>query len=289
MILSKKCLICKGGRKNDCIYWHKDDSTGDVWCYCTGKCQRGYSIFDYCYQAGISLTDLLKSNLTFEESSNNEVNAIAWPRRFLSLSDPASARCVSYIRSRKIKPDNDMYYDSEWGGVVFPYYYENTFVGAQIRLIDPWKMKDGDEVKITTLPGTRLGYLFYGWNQGQILSNIKAIIVTEGAFNSISLQQTLNQSFDGMLNNPFKCIATSGSGLSEHQADKLKELVSLGYKVIAAPDNDEAGLKMLDKMRSKGCCTHYSLVDEDNKDWNDILKDREEELAKFFLKRVRES
>lgn len=289
MILSKKCLICKGGKKNDCIYWHKDESTGDIWCYCTGKCQRGYSIFEYCHEAGISLSDLLKSNLTFEEAQDNRVNAIAWPRKFVGLSDPLAKEGVEYLRSRMIEPANDMYFDHEWKGIVFPYYYENTFVGAQIRLINPWRMEDGDEVKITTLPGTRLGYLFYGWNQGQFLSNIKAIIVTEGALNSISLQQALNKSYGGMLKNPFKCIATSGSGLSDHQAEKLKDITNLGYKVIAAPDNDEAGLKMLDKLRNRNCCTHYALVDEDGKDWNDLLKADDVNLSEYFLKRVRQS
>jgi len=289
--LGRICLICKAHKKNAnrTLYWHKDKDTQEIWVWCQGVCQRGYSIFEYCHVSGVSLSELLKADLNFEEAGNNEVNAISWPKRFVSLSDPSSNDGLIYLNKRKIKPTNDLYYDKEWNGIVFPYYYENTFVGAQIRLISPWTMEDGSEVKITTLPGTRLGYLFYGWNQGQFLSNIKAIVITEGAFNSISLQQSLNQLYGGFLKNPFKCIATSGSGLSEHQSDKLKELINLGYKVIAAPDSDQAGFKMLDKMRNKNCCTHYALIDEDNKDWNDLLKNGEEELAKFFLEKVKRS
>ena len=35
------------------------------------------------------------------------------------------------------------------------------FVGAQTRLLKPWVNKDGDVTKVLTLPGTRLGLVFY--------------------------------------------------------------------------------------------------------------------------------
>ena len=227
-------------------------------------------------------------SFSFYEAAENEVNAMEWPRSFLNLSDPAAKFGVEYIKSRGLNPMNDMYYDSSRKGIVFPYYLENTFVGAQIRFIEPKIMEDGKPFKISTLPGTRLGYVFWGWSQNQLPSMVKYIVVTEGAFNAAALQQALNSKFGNLLKNPYKCIALSGSGVSGYQADKLKDLISLGTKVIAAPDSDDAGIKMLDKLRKLEACTHYSLVDDGSKDWNDKIRDLGVEgLAGYFIKNLR--
>lgn len=286
---NKKCLICKGGHKNDCLYFHEDPETGEIWIWCQGKCQRGYSIYEYCQTAGISLRDFLKTNIKFEEAASNEVKAMDWPRSFISLSDPEAVKGVKYIQSRGLSVSDGMFYDTSREGIVFPYYFGNTFVGAQVRFLEIRKTVDQDDWKITTLPGTRLGYLFYGWSQTAFNSTLRYIIVTEGAFNALSLQQVLNKQYGGILKNPFKCIATSGSGVSEHQIETLKGLIENGYKVIAAPDNDEAGLKMLTKIQNAGACTHYALVREDNKDWNDILKEQGDELGPYFVKCIKSS
>ena len=68
---TKKCLICQ--RKNDTLHWHIDAETGAIWVWCQGKCQRGYSLYEYCRQAGVSLKELLKGDFDFKESTPNEV------------------------------------------------------------------------------------------------------------------------------------------------------------------------------------------------------------------------
>jgi hypothetical protein len=287
---NKHCLICKDGRKNECLYWHKDPDTGDIWVWCQGKCKRGYSIYEYCAQAGISLREFLKLSFDFNEAKALEVNASEWPRTFLSLADPASQKGVDYLASRGLVPSADIAYDSGREGIVLSYYYQNTFVGAQIRFITPRKTADGDDWKITTLPGTRLGYLFWGWSQNTLPPTVKYIVLTEGAFNAMSIQQSLNTRYGNLLKNPYRCIAASGSSVSDHQQDQLKVLISQGIKVIAAPDSDEAGLKMLDKLRSDRACTHYSLVLEDGLDWNDVLiRDGESGLAKMFAANIKQA
>lgn len=270
----KKCLICKvgSGKKNDCIYAHKDPDTGEIWLWCQGKCKRGYSLYEYCSLAGITLKDFLKSNLTFEEAKDMEVSAMAWPRSFVALSDKKAERGVAYLQSRGLVSPPEMYYDLERDGIVFPYYYDNTFVGAQIRFITPRKDEDGNDWKITTLPGTRLGYLFWSWSQQTLSTNVKYVIVAEGAINAASLQQSLNLRYGNLIKNPYRCISTSGASVSKYHTQKLRELIDSGTKVVAAFDNDDAGIKAFEKMATAGACTHYAFVRDEGKDWNDILK-----------------
>jgi 5S rRNA maturation endonuclease (ribonuclease M5) len=286
----KSCLICKGGVKNDCLYYHKDSETGDIWLWCQGKCQRGYHLFDYCYKSGLSVKDFLNLNINFEEARLNEVNAMGWPKSFLNLSDPKSSKGVAYLKSRGLEPAPDMYYDSESDGIVLAYYMQSSFVGAQVRFIEPKTLEDGSSWKITTMPGTRLGYLFWGWSQNPLPPQVKYVVVTEGAFNAATLQQCLNKKYGSILSNPYRCIAASGSGASAFQKEKLKELVDNGIKVIIAADNDDAGMKMLEKLQHFGSCTHYAISPEDGLDWNDLLvKYSQEDLLRIFLKQLRRS
>lgn len=287
-ISTKHCLICKGGRKNACLHWHNDPDTNDIWVYCVGKCKRGYSIYEYCAKAGLSLSEFLKNDFEFNEAANNEVQKMNWPKSFIPLYDPRAKVGVDYIKSRGLDPDEGMYYDTYRNGIVFPYYYDQVFVGAQVRLIEPWVDEDGDEHKIDTIPGTRLGLLTFNYDQSPFRTNIKAVIVCEGAFNVFSIQQAFNHVHGGILTNPFKAIALSGSGVSQHHIEVLQDLKDQGFRVICAGDSDEAGLHMLAKLKQSGVITHYVLTEDNELDWNNILqRDGKTGLAKFFLKRVK--
>ena len=284
---NKKCLICK--RPNNTVHWHVDSDTGSIWCYCVGKCQRGYSLHSYCHTAGVDLNDFLKGDFEFQEAASNEVSKLDWPNTFISLHDPRAKKGLDYVKSRGLEIKGDMYFDTESEAIVFPYYYGSIFVGAQTRLINPWLKKDGEQTKILTLPGTRLGLVFYNWNQDVFFTNIKAVIVCEGAFNTLSIQQALNNLYGGVTNNPFKAIATSGCGTTKHQIDKLKELKESGKKIIIAFDSDEPGLKGLTKMIREGVATHYCLTKDTEIDWNDILKKNGHKyLAEFVLKNIKD-
>lgn len=275
------CLICNP--KNRTLYWHNDPKTGDIWAWCN-KCDRGYALAEYCRQAGLDPEEFLSGTFHMEESKPDEVQAMAWPSSFIPLSDPRAEKGVEYVKSRGLTLDGDMYYDMTEEGIVFPYYVENHFCGAQIRFIEPRVNDDGDVWKITTLPGTRLGLLFYGWNQSKLMANIKGIIITEGAFNALAIQQALNTSYGGLSRCPWRVFACSGSGASEIQKETLKELKEKEYKIIIAADTDEAGLKMYTKFVEAGAATHYAFTGDTDKDWNDLLKDMgHKDFAKYFL------
>lgn len=277
------CLICQP--RNRTLYWHQNDE-GKIWCYCN-KCDRGYSLEQYCEIADIDMTEFLTGNFHMQEAQPNEVTAMAWPHSFIPLSDPRAEKGVEYIKSRGLNIDGDMYYDLNEEGIVFPYYVENHFCGAQIRFIETRINEDGDEWKITTLPGTRLGLLFYGWNQSKLLAQIKGVIVCEGAFNALSIQQALNSVYGGVSRCPWRVIACSGSGATESQRETLKELKDKGLKVILAPDTDEAGMKMYQKYIDSGCITHYAFTGDTATDWNDCLKTMgHKEFAKFVIKSI---
>jgi hypothetical protein len=278
------CQICK--RPNQTLHWHTDPDTGKIWCWCNGRCQRGYSLRDYCYTSGIDLSEFLKGDFDFAETKPNEVNKLEWPAHFIPLSDPRAEKGREYIKSRGLELRGDMYYDMEKEAIVFPYYFGNVFVGAQTRLIEPWSTVEG-EVKMLTLPGTRLGLVFYNWNQSPFVTDVKGVIVTEGAFNALSIQQNLDKLYGSVLKNPWKVVATSGCGTTKHQLEKLKELKDAGIKIVCAFDSDEAGLKGLSKLSKADALTHYALTQDTEQDWNDVLIEKNGDFAKHFLSSIK--
>jgi hypothetical protein len=176
MINTKKCLICKDGKKNDCLFWHNDAHDNSIWVWCTGKCQRGYSLYEYCAAAGLSLKEFLQADFTFEEAKPNEVQSMSWPAWFLPLFDTRSKKGLDYIKSRGLEPGiGDIFYDTASDAIVFPYYFGSTFVGAQMRFINPRPRDDGDIQKMDTLPGTRLSLLVYGHSQQPLSNAVKGL------------------------------------------------------------------------------------------------------------------
>lgn len=283
---SRWCLICNP--KNRTLYWHKDSETGDIWCYCN-KCDKGRSLRSYCYEAGLSLNEFLKMDFFFEEAKPNEVSRIDWPSNFINLADPRADEGVSYIKERGLSLDGDMYYDLSRKGIVFPYYFGNYFCGAQTRFLKPYLDLEGNEHKIDTLPGTRLGLLFYGWNQDKFMGNVRYLVVVEGAFNALSINQAFAAYYGGsIVASPWRAVALSGAGASKHQIETLKDLKKEGLFIVSAPDRDEAGIKMFKKMLRYDSISHTAFPVDENKDWNDYLKDMGPiDFAKWFLDRIK--
>lgn len=277
------CLLCKP--KNRTIYFHKNDD-GSIWLWCS-KCDRGYSLHQYCKLAGVNILEFLEGKFHFQEVRDSEVQVLSWPTSFIPLSDPRAAKGVEYIKSRGLNLSGDMYYDTEEEGIVFPYYFENHFCGAQIRFLQPRIKEDGEPWKITTLPGTRLGLLFYAWSQTRFMGNVKGVVVTEGAFNAISINQALNVVYGSVANNPWRAVACSGSGATEHHKSAIKSLKDQGIKTVIAPDTDDAGKKMWKKFVEADAATHYAFTRYPDKDWNDVLRElKYEEFAKFFINSI---
>lgn len=279
------CLLCNP--KNRTIYFHLDEKSGLPWIWCN-KCNRGYSLQQYCNLAGISIEEFVNDGIEFAKEQDNEVNALAWPKNFIPLSDPRAEKGIEYLKSRGISTDGDMYFDIEEEGIVFPYYVGNHFCGAQIRFIEERVKDDGTKWKITTLPGTRLGMLMYGFNQTKLMAQVKRVVVTEGAFNSLCLQQAFNHTYGGISSHPWKFIALSGSGVSAHQAEVLKDFKDQEYTVVAAPDTDEAGFGMLNKLIDADAITHFAFTGDSTKDWNDLCKTMDKkDLVNYFLRQIK--
>lgn len=212
-----------------------------------------------------------------------------WPKSFIPLYDSNAAPGMKYLQDRGIEPDDNMYYDTWRKGIVFPYFYDNIFCGAQVRLLETWIDEDDQERKVDTLPGTRLGLLFYNWNQQRFNTNIKGVIVTEGAFNAAAIQQALHHVYGGMIKCPWLCVALSGSGASKHHLDTLKELRDRDYRIVIAPDSDDAGVRMLRKFIVNDALTHYALTNDSRIDWNDVANTMSKtEFARWFLGNIRD-
>ena len=285
MISTKKCLVCL--KRNDTLHWHVDSKDGSIWVWCNGKCQCGYSVRSYCYHAGIELNEFLKGEFDFKEAVPNEVQVMNWPTRFISLSDSRAEKGVEYIKGRGLTLEGDWYYDIENNGIVFPYYFDNHFCGAQTRFIEPRIHPDGEVQKMDTLAGSRLGLLIYGWNQSRFVGNVKGVIVTEGSFDCISINQAFNSVYGGISSNPWRAVSCSGAGATKHHLETFKELKDQGLKVVVAGDYDDAGMKMLKKFKDADSATHYALT-ERTEDWNQCLKEMgHKEFAKFFLSKVK--
>lgn len=285
---TKKCLICQ--RPRETIHWHVDPDTNEIWCYCVGRCQRGYSLYSYCAKAGLSVQEFLKNDFDFRESPPNEVNKMVWPRSFIPLSHPDARPGVDYIRNvRGLDPSDGIYYDTNKEGIVFPLFFSGVFCGAQIRFLKEWVDESGRPRKIDTLPGSRLGLLFFNWDQSDLLAHIRGLIVVEGAFDAIAIQQALNKAYGSVVLNPWRVVAGSGSGATNHQLETLHEMKDKGYKIICAPDVDEAGLGMLAKFKKADACTHYAFTGMNKVDWNDVWKTSQDpkDFMKWFFERVK--
>jgi hypothetical protein len=282
MSSARRCKICNKPR--DTLYVNWNDN-GDIWLYCC-SCGKSYNVLEYCKMTGTDYRDIvLNGNINFNNRTNkNEVNRLDWPAHFISLLDSRAYRGKEYLKERGLRVEGDIFYDIKRNGIVFPLYYEMYFCGAQIRLINPMTNEYGQETKMISMPGTRTSILIYNWNQLSFLLDVKNIVITEGAFNCLSLMQAFDSLYLNKLSNPYKVLALSGSGSSHHHIKKIKELKDKGYNIIIAGDNDQAGLKMISKFIKEKALTHFSLPKKEIGDWNDIMKEKgEEELIKVFL------
>ena len=284
MKLSKRCLTCRANHAT--LYYHRD-KYGTPWIYCN-KCSDSMDLEDYCLMHGINMpTEEEVAKVVSDDPNDRELHRLEWPKYFIPLWDKRSESGVEYLKSRCLEPSDGMFYDMQQDGIVLPYYYENTCVGAQVRFIRP-REKDGKTWKITTIPGTKLGKLFYGWNQAELPQSVKYLVITEGAFNAIALQQTFNRHYGGATKNPYRFAAASGSSIGSYRADVLRDEIERGKRVILAADPDQAGVKMLEEAIKDGCITHYTTSTTDGVDWNDILKqDGEDALKLEFLSNLR--
>ena len=209
---TKHCIICKKPRKT--VYFNisnEGQKNEKVWIYCCA-CGRSYSSKEYCELGGITEKELFSNHIDFNETKNNEVNRLDWPTHFVSMLDRRATPGVEYLESRGLIVEGDIYYDTMKKGIVFPMYYDQYFCGAQIRLIHPREDSQGKITKMVSETGTRTSILMYNWNQFPFLTDVKAVVLTEGAINCLSLMQAMTEAYKDKILNPYKFISLSGSG-----------------------------------------------------------------------------
>lgn len=293
MNLSKKCLICNRGQKNDTLYFNLrkpkliptdpiqkleflSEHPEHLSIYCC-KCSKQWNILEYCVEAGLDFAQIMSANPT-DQFTSNQLNSeppptLPYPDYFHPIFHPISQPAIQYLNSRKIFNLSNFAFDSLNQGVALPLYLESNFCGGQTRIINPI------HTKITTLTGTKSSKLFWGWDQDfRHLSDKRGIIITEGAINAASLREKLGDEW-------LYC-AISGSNLSDHHLHIIKKILDLGLRVILTPDNDPAGEKML-LNRKNYVIEEFSAVDDKYNDWNEALMDNQN-IKEMFIKNLGE-
>jgi hypothetical protein len=137
---------------------------------------------------------------------------------FTDFVTPATPEQWAYLRGRHVPEDYPvMVAATARAGVVVPFTYNNQVVGSTIRFLD-----DRNPRYINDMPK---GYVFgidlqqAGWQH---------VIVTEGIFDAL-------------------CISGMAVMHNEISDDQARLIRSLGRNVIVVPDQDTAGVELVDR------------------------------------------
>lgn len=243
---------------------------GDGWIYHCFNC--GFKTgFKMGKPVGIKTRKLLNwlgvpeteiAHLTLESLRNKSIDDILYDRKevnssvnFNTIQYPQGSRVIqetdtkfiSYLQSRGLSYTSYPYHitpDAKGRNsnrIIVPYMYQHRLVGYTSRFLDNKKPKYLNEQQ----PGYIFGLDFQKPEWGMA-------IVVEGIFDAISI--------DG--------IAVLHNEISEIQAMQLKQL---GKEIIVVPDQDKAGLKLIDQALNNGFSVSIPLWDEGIKDVNDAV------------------
>jgi hypothetical protein len=164
---------------------------------------------------------------------------------FIDFVTPANPEHWAYLRSRYVPEDYPVMVSATNTtrlGVVVPFTYNNQVVGSTIRFLD-----DRNPRYINDMPK---GYVFgvdlqqAGWQN---------VIVTEGIFDALSISG----------------LAVMHNEISDDQARLIR---SLGRNVIVVPDQDTAGVALIDRAVELGWAVSIPDWPAGVKDINDAVK-----------------
>ena len=176
-----------------------------------------------------------------------EFNDVVMPEE-LRLLEETDTKYIEYLESRAVDPGDYPYMVSpdqkgrQAERIVVPYTYEDRLVGYTARYLDDRKPKFISEQQPGYVFGTDLQQEH--WTQA---------IVVEGIFDALSLN----------------CLALLHNDISDKQAKLLK---SLRKDITVVPDQDEAGLKLIDRATELGFAVSIPEWPMDVKDVNDAVK-----------------
>jgi hypothetical protein len=157
-------------------------------------------------------------------------------------TQPLNATGEAYLRSRRLPLDYPfMYKTMPRPGVVIPFTHDNQVVGHTTRFLDDRTPRYIQDIQP--------GYVFGTDLQG---ANWQYAIVVEGVFDALSING----------------LAVLHAEINEAQARLIR---SLGRDVVVVPDQDEAGMKLVDRAVELGWAVSMPDWPEGVKDVNDAV------------------
>jgi hypothetical protein len=173
----------------------------------------------------------------------NQLQNIQFEERDLPAdTQPLNEQANEYLRNRSIPTDYPFFYKTmPRPGIVIPFTHDNQVVGHTTRFLDdrtPRYMQD-----------IQAGYVF-----GTDLQKPEwqSILVMEGVFDALSIGG----------------LAVLHAEINDAQARLIR---SLGREVIVIPDQDEAGMKLVDRAVELGWAVSMPDWPADVKDVNDAV------------------
>jgi len=173
----------------------------------------------------------------------NQLQNIVFEDRDLPAdTQPLNADGEAYLRSRRLPLDYPfMYKTMPRPGIVVPFTHDNQVVGHTTRFLDDRTPRYIQDIQP--------GYVFGTDLQG---ADWRHVIVVEGVFDALSI-----------------------NGLAVLHADvndaQVRLIRSLGRDVVVAPDQDEPGMRLVDRAVELGWAVSMPEWPDDVKDVNDAV------------------
>ena len=172
-----------------------------------------------------------------------QLQTIAFADRDLpATTQPLNDTAKDYLQNRRIPLDYPFLYKTmPRPGVVIPFTYDNQVVGHTTRFLDNRTPRYIQDIQPGYVFGTDL-----------LHDNWTSVIVLEGVFDALSING----------------LAVLHAEINDAQARLIR---SLGRDVIVVPDQDEAGIKLVDRAVELGWAVSMPNWPADVKDVNDAV------------------
>jgi hypothetical protein len=185
-----------------------------------------------------SINGILKSRQTIEKTVDIQFEERDLPKD----TEELSAEAMQYLANRSISLDYPFLFKATpRPGIVIPFTYENQVVGHCTRFLDDRTPKYLNDLSLGYVFGTDLQR--NRWNY---------VLVTEGVFDALSING----------------LAVLHAEINDAQVRLIR---SLGREVVVVPDQDSAGMKLVDRAVELGWSVSMPEWGNEVKDVNDAV------------------
>jgi hypothetical protein len=185
-----------------------------------------------------SITGILESRQVAESTTNIKFEEQDLPADMQELSEGA----ITYLTNRCVSLDYPfLFKDKPRPGIVIPFTHENQVVGHCVRFLDDRTPKYINDIQPGYVFGTDLQK-----------DNWQTVIVVEGVFDALSING----------------LAVLHAEINDAQVRLIR---SLGRDVIVVPDQDDAGMKLVDRAVELGWAVSMPRWPAGVKDVNDAV------------------